>query len=190
EPPAGRERNEEHGAPVIKAEPVCLRRDSLSDTVLYCPVYIPPELRDHGIGTAPRIYQRLQFLLGKPHLQRTHGFQCAHRSAVAQGQFRDFSFLTEMSIDAMLLHRNMEHLACRCAVNIAPILKNLEPPSLPGKPGDYPRLDCREVRYNELPAILRHKCRANELGEGIRDIFIKHGKCFIVTAPHQSPRLS
>src|SRR5699024_12185065 len=94
-----------------------------------------------------------------------------------------------MSIDAMLLHRNMEHLACRCAVNIAPILKNLEPPSLPGKPGDYPRLDCREVRYNELPAVLRHKCRANELGKGIRDIFIEHGKGFVITASHQCPRL-
>ena len=73
--------------------------------------------------------------------------------------------------------------------NIAPILKNLEPPSLHGKPGDYPRLDCREVRYNKLPAILRHKCRADKLGKSIRDIFIKHGKGFVITSLHQSPRL-
>ena len=69
--------------------------------------------------------------------------------------------------------------------NIAAILKNLEPPPLPGKPGNYSGLNGRKIRYNELPAILRHKCRADKLGEGIRDIFIEHGKGFIITATHQ-----
>src|SRR5699024_3462110 len=94
-----------------------------------------------------------------------------------------------MTVDTVLLYRHMEHLACGCTVNIAPILKNLETPPLPGKPGNYSGLDCGKVRYNELPAILRHKCRADKLGKSIRDIFIKHGKCFIITAPHQCPCL-
>ncbi len=131
-----------------------------------------------------------QFVICGYRFNWNQSFICKDKLSLRNtSQFSLFSFLPQMSIDAMFLYRHMEHLACRCAVNIAAILKNFEPPPLPGKPGNYPGLNGREIRYNELPAILRHKCRADKLGKGIRDIFIEHGKGFIITASHQCPCL-
>src|SRR5699024_9655441 len=84
-PPAGRKRDKEHSTPVIKMEPVCLRGDSLPDTVLHCPVYIPPETDDIGICLSPAVHQGLQFLLRHSCLQCTHCFQRTDASAVPAG---------------------------------------------------------------------------------------------------------
>ena len=79
-----------------------------------------------------------------------------------------------MGVPAMLFHRHMEHLGGRCAVDVAALGKPLLPPLLPGEPGDDPCLDCGEVGHDELPAVLRHKSGADELGQGVRHILVEY----------------
>ena len=47
---------------------------------------------------------------------------------------------------------------------VAELLKTApEPLGLPGDPCEHPRLDCGKVRHDELPSVLRHESRADEL---------------------------
>ena len=73
-------------------------------------VDVPPEFHDILVRISPRSDQRLQFIFGQTHLQGTHCFECADRAAVAKGEFSDFAFLPQVSVYAVLFHRNFEHL--------------------------------------------------------------------------------
>ena len=78
-----------------------------------------------------------------------------------------------MTIHAMFLNRDFEHLRCGGTVDVAAFLKDLLTPCLTGKPCQYSGLNSREVRNDELIPWPRHKCRADQLGKSIWDIFIE-----------------
>ena len=168
---------------------MCLRGDSHFDAFFHSPIHIPPETDDIGICRSPAIHQRLKFLLRHSGLQRTHCLQRTDAATIPAGQSRLFSFLAQFCVLPMLFHPAVEHTGSSLTVNVSAFFKNLQYPFLSGQPSQHSRFDGGKICHNEFPAILRHKCRADKLGEGIRDIFIEHGKCFIITAPHQSPRL-
>ena len=135
-------------------------------------VNIPPELDNVRIGLPPSIHQRREFLFGEAHLDSAHRLECTGGTTVAKGQFSDFAFLPEVAIDAMLLDRNLEHLRRTRAVDVAAIGKDLLSPALISKPRDDTGLDGRKVRHQELCALTRDERGADELGQGIRHIFI------------------
>lgn len=58
----------------------------------------------------PSIDQLRKLIFGKAHLQRAHSFERTDRAAVAECQFRDLAFLTQMSVDTMLLDRPVHRL--------------------------------------------------------------------------------
>ncbi len=105
------------------------------------------------------------------------------------GKFSLFPFLPQMPVHAVLLHRHMEHLACRGAVNVPAALEHLKPPPLPGNPRNHPRLNSGKICHDKLPAALRHEGRADELRERIRDILIKHGNGIKIPGFYQFPCL-
>ena len=72
QPSARGEGDEQKSALIGKAEAVRLRGAPFLYAPLDLPVYIPPELDDAGIGSAPSVYQRFQLIF-----RHTH-FQCAH----------------------------------------------------------------------------------------------------------------
>ena len=82
-------------------------------------VHIPPELHDVWIGSAPSVYEGLEFLLGKPHFQCAHRLESAHRSAISKGQLGDFAFLSEMGVLPVFFHWHMEHGRGAGAVDVA-----------------------------------------------------------------------
>lgn len=52
--------------------------------------------------------------------------------------------------------------------------QNLLPPSLTGKPRNDPGFNGREVCHDEFATVLGNECRADQLGQRIRDILIEH----------------
>ena len=157
EVPSGGQSNKEHPAPIGKEDTVCFGGVVIFDCFHSGPVYVPPESDDPRIGLTPSIDQLRKLVFGKAHLQRTHSFERTDRAAVAECQFRDLAFLTQVSVDTMLLDRNFEHLAGRGAVDIAAFGKYLLSPVLTGHPCDDAGLDCRKVGDNELVAVFRNK---------------------------------
>ena len=109
-PPAGRKRNEKHPAPIGEPDATDLAVQMLLYGTHGGAVDVPPELNDVPVRAAPRSDQRLQFIFGKSHLQGAHCFECADRAAIAKGEFSDFALLTQVSVYAVLFHRNLEHL--------------------------------------------------------------------------------
>lgn len=83
---------------------------------------------------------RFQFFLLQTHFKCAHGFQGTNRAAVTERQFSDFSFLPQVTIDAVLLDRHTEHLTGTGAVDILPVGEHLLPPILTSQPRDYPAL--------------------------------------------------
>ena len=136
----------------------------VSDSLHSGAVNIPPQLGNVGVGLSPGSHQGRQFLFRQAHFQSTHCFQRPYRATIAKGQFGNFAFLTEVTVDAVLFHRNAEHLRCRRAVDVLALGKDLLPPSLPGKPCNDPGFNGREVGNDEFPAVLRDKCCADQLG--------------------------
>ena len=77
-----------------------------------------------------------------------------------------------MAIDAVLLNRNLEHLAGRGAVDIAALGKDLLTPLFTGKPCDDTGFDSRKVCHQKLSAFSGNKGSTDELGKSIRHIFV------------------
>ena len=82
----------------------------------------------------------------------------------------------------MLFNRDLEHLRCGSAVDVATFFKDLLTPDFTGKPRQHSGLDCREVGDDELVSRLRHKGGADQLGERIRHIFVEKFHAFKVAA--------
>ena len=112
----------------------------------------------------PSIHQCRKLVLGKAHLDSTHRFKGTGGAAIAEGKLCDFTFLTQVSIDPVLFHGNLEHLAGAGAVNVTTLCKDLLPPSFVCKPCDNPRFDGRKVRNQKLRTFTWDKGRADELG--------------------------
>ena len=80
----------------------------------------------------------------KPHLQSTHRLESTDRAAIAEGQFRNLTLLAQVAVDAMLLNRNLEHLRCAGAVDVAARFRR--PPDAMISPANHAMhsgLDCR-----------------------------------------------
>ena len=90
----------------------------------------------------------------------------------------------------MLLHRDLEHLTGRGAVDVTAICKDLLTPDLTGKPRQHSGFDGREVRHDELAAFLRHKGCPDQLRERVRHILVEHLHRVEVTGADQTTGLS
>ena len=91
---AGGKLDEEHAALAEKVDVADLCRDPLLDGGFDSSVDVPPEGGDHRIGRPPGIDQRLQLFFLETHLQGTHGFQSADRSAVTEGELCNLALLS------------------------------------------------------------------------------------------------
>ena len=160
--PARGKNDEQHPAAVTEPDAVRLCVKPLADGGFHRIVHIPPKLHDVRIGGAPRIHKGLEFLLGKPHFQRAHRLERAHRSAISEGEFGDFAFLPQMCVLSVLFHLHMEHGGGAGAVDIAVLRKDLQPPGLAGQKRKYTGFDSGKVRNDEFVSIPRHKRRADE----------------------------
>ena len=74
----------------------------------------------------------------------------------------------------MLFYGDAEHLRRAGAVNVLALGEYVLSPLLAGKPRNHPGFNCGEIRHNEFPVFPRHECRADQLGKGVRHIFIEH----------------
>ena len=179
---AGRERNEEHPALVAELDAADLAVHVILHGIHSCPVDIPPEPHNVLVRVAPSSDQRLKLVFRKAHLQGSHRFESSDRAAIAEGEFSDFAFLPQVAVHAVLFNRNLEHLRCGSAVDVAAFFKDLLTPDFTGKPRQHSGLDCREVGDDELVSRLRHKGGADQLGERIRHIFVEKFHAFKVAA--------
>ena len=165
---AGRQNDEQHPAAVTEPDAVRLCVKPLADGGFHRIVHIPPKLHDVRIGGAPRIHKGLEFLLGKPHFQRAHRLERAHRSAISEGEFGDFTFLSQMCVLSVLFHRDMEHGGGAGTVDVAVLRKDLQPPGLAGQKGKHSGFDGGKVRNDEFVPVPRHKRCADEFRQDFR----------------------
>ena len=94
------------------------------------------------------------------------------------GQFRDFSFLAQCSVDA-------EHPARGGAVDVLAAREGGGLSFLAREPGDDSCFDGGEVADNELSAGRRHEGGADELREGIRHIAVEQCRHIVVAGFHE-----
>ena len=104
----------------------------------------------------------MQLLFFQSHFQRAHALESTNGTAIAQREFRYLAFLTEFGILAVLLDRDAEHFAGRCAVDVLALDKGLKTPVLFGVPGDDAGFDSRIVGNDELIAVSSHKIGADQ----------------------------
>ena len=90
-----------------------------------------------------------------------------------------------MSVDAVLFDRNTEHLGSRSTVDVLALCKNLLPPFFSGKPCNNTSFDGGEVSNDEFAVTLGNECGADQLGQGIRHIFVEHFHSLEVTAANK-----
>ena len=160
---------------------MCFRGGLTGNGAHHGAVNRPPELHDFRIRLTPCGNQSGKLVLLKPHLQSAHRFQRSHGAAVAESKFCDFAFLPQMSVDAVLFYGDAEHLRRAGAVDVLALGEYVLPPLLAGKPCDDTGFNRGEVRHNEFPVLLRHECRADQLGKGIRHVLIEHFQSVKVT---------
>ena len=89
----------------------------------------------------------------------------------------------------MLDNGHAEHLRSRSTVDISSVPESLKPPILARFPGQHPRFDGAEVRYDELTAGLRDQHGADQLGENVRGVAVDVFHHLELTHPDQFPRL-
>ena len=94
-----------------------------------------------------------------------------------------------MTIDAVLLDRYTEHLACTGAVDILPVGEHPLPPILTSQPRDYAGFDGREVGDEKGVAGTRYKSRADQLGKRIRGRIVEHTHRVIIPGADDGTRL-
>ena len=153
------------------------------------PVHSPPEFHDVRIGLPPSIHQLRELLLGQPHLQSAHRLERTHGATVAKGQFRNLTLLAQVAVDAVFLHRHLEHLRCAGAIDISALGKHLLSPRLPGKPSDDTSLNRTEVGYKKLGSISWDKSCTDKLGERVRHILIQQLHSIEIAGAHKSTGL-
>ena len=152
-------------------------------------INVPPEFHDVRIRLSPCIYQRMEFFFGEPHIQSAHCFQGSDWTSIAKRQLCDFPFLTQMSIDAVFLHRDLEHLRCRGAVDISAFGEDILTPFFTGKPCNDTGLNSRKVSHQKLCTFSGNKSSTNELGKGIWHVFIEKFHSFKVARAYQRASL-
>ena len=172
-----------------ETDAVRFRFGSFTDTGRRRFINIPPKPDDSGIGLPPHIDQRFQFLFRHTHIERTHRFQSANRTAVTQSQFGDFAFLPKMPVHAVLLDRHMKHLRCRSAVDVAAALKDTLSPAFTRDPRNHSRFDRREVGYKESAARFRNEGGADKFGKHQRNGVIQHFHHIEAAFPNESAYL-
>ena len=153
------------------------------------PVHSPPEFHDVRIGLPPSIHQLRELLLGQPHLQSAHRLERTHGATVAKGQFRNLTLLAQVAVDAVFLHRHLEHLRCAGAIDISARGEYFLPPGLPGKPRDDTSLNRTEVGYKKLGSISWDKSCTDKLGERVRHILIQQLHSIEIAGAHKSTGL-
>ena len=89
---------------------MCFCGGFLLDCFLNGIINIPPELDDVGRSITPVGHDLLQLCIGKVQSIAAHSLHCAHAAAVTAGKLRYFTFLPQVTVDAMLHDRNTEHL--------------------------------------------------------------------------------
>ena len=186
---AGRERNEKHPALVAELDAADLAVHVILHGIHSCSVDIPPEPHNVLVRVAPSSDQRLKLVFRKAHLQGSHRFESSDRATIAEGEFSNFAFLPQVAIYAVLLNRDLEHLRCGGAVDVAAFLEDLLTPDFTGKPRQHSGLDCREVRDNKPISGLRHKGSADQLRECIWHIFVEKLHAFKVAATDKTTGL-
>ena len=83
----------------------------------------------------------------------------------------------------------MEHLTCRCTVDVSAIPEYFSAPALSGEMGQDPRLDCAEIRYDELFSVFRYERGPDQFGQHSGHRRVEKVQCFIVSDLHQFPGL-
>ena len=126
------------------------------------------------IGDAPLLDKGLEFGFFKALVKGAHGDECAGGSAVAEGEFCDFSFLSEMVVLSMPLYRDMEHGGGGGAVDVFVVFEGLDAPGFTGDVGEDAGFDGGEVGNDEFVAGCGNEGGADQLGEGVRDVFVEH----------------
>ena len=131
----------------------------------------------------------MQLFLLQTHVQCTHRFQSANAAAITQREFGDFAFLPKMTVHAMFLDRDFEHLACGGAIDVAVIGEDVQSPLFPGNEGKHAGFDCGKVCHDELPAGRRYERRPDELRKCIRYVVVEYLHHFIIALPDEFTRI-
>ena len=101
------------------------------------------------------------------HLQSTHADKCTGGAAVATSQRCDLPLLTQVTIDAVLDDRHMEHLGSCRAIEVFAVLECIQHPLFLCLPRQYTGFNGRKVSNDELAALFRNQHRADQLGENV-----------------------
>ena len=110
-----------------------------------------------------------QPMVGSYSLNRNQSFICKDKLPFCNtGKFRLLAFLSEVGILPVLFYRHMKHLACRSTVNIAALIKDLQPPGFAGQKRKHTGFDGGEVGNDEFVPVPRHKRRADEFRQDFR----------------------
>lgn len=139
----------------------------------------PPELDDVWVLLPPAVDHVLDFLVWQV-FQRPAGVHPPHGpdpALVAQGQGGDLATLPVAVVGIPLddgLHRDAEHLRCRCLVDSPGRAENVKHPFLARLPGNQPGLDGGEVGINEHRPRRRNQRRPDHLAEQVVDIAVDH----------------
>ena len=179
---SGRQCDEQHAGTVRKLQVEELNRGLLADGRFHCLIHIPPQADDVRIGAAPGVHQGLQFVFRDAHFQSAHRLQCPDAAAVAQGQFGNLAFLSQVTVHAVLLHRDMEHGGGPGAVDIAAFGEDFLPPGFTGQPRDDAGFDGGEVTDDELLPFRRNECCAKKFAQDVRNGVIEKPDVFIGAA--------
>ena len=182
---AGRKRDKQHAASAGKGQSIKAGRVLILHSLHNSTVHGPPKFDNFRVCLSPCIHQRRKLIFGQAHIDSAHCLECADAAAVAERQFSDFTFLTQVAVDTMLLDRDLKHLTGRSAVDIAALFKNLLSPAFVCIPSDDTGLNRRKVSDKELSALSRDEGRADQLGEGVRYIFVEQFYGSKVTAADQ-----
>ena len=117
EPPAGWQRNEQHAALYYKSDVANSCLAPLFNRFFDGGIHSPPVGSDVRVTAAPHVYQGLQLILRKPHIEGAHGGKSTDAAAIAKGKLGNFAFLPEVAVNAVLFNRNAEHPAGALALS-------------------------------------------------------------------------
>lgn len=79
-----------------------------------------------------------------------------------------------MTVDVVFFHGDAEHLGRAGAVDILALVEYVLLPLLAGKPCDHSGFNGGKVSNDKFAVALWNECRADQLGKGVRHIFVEH----------------
>ena len=138
----------------------------------------------HPAFAIPHLHVRGYVLNGHLALVRQY-----HLSFCDTGQFGDLAFLTQVTIDTMLLNGHTEHLAGRLTIDIAALSEQFHAPLFARKPCKHPGFNRAEIGHEECATFPGHKCCADQLGQHIRGRIIEQAHSIVITGADERPRL-